>query len=135
MATLGTKLTKLRRNKGYSQEQVADILDISQPAYGKYENDATKPGIDMLLKLCEIYEIDLNELFEDSLNNMTVSGNQFEGSNMVANHQHVINMHSPELIENIMTNQENLIKSHENITQLMVSQNRLIEVLIEKLKN
>ncbi|WP_083997370.1 helix-turn-helix domain-containing protein [Chryseobacterium angstadtii] len=33
--TLGAKLTRLRNNKGYTQQEVADRLQISQPAYSK----------------------------------------------------------------------------------------------------
>lgn len=125
MSTIGTKLTRLRKNKGYSQQEVADLLQISQPAYHKWETDTVHPDLESLLKVSRIFDVDLGYLTEEGSN--LISNNQFEGSNMVANHQHVINMHSPELIDRLFKNQD-------LITELLSTQNKLIETLIEKIK-
>ncbi|SMC60987.1 helix-turn-helix domain-containing protein [Chryseobacterium sp. YR221] len=125
MLTLGTKLTRLRKKKGYSQQEVADLLDISQPAYHKWETDITHPDLENLLKVSKIFDVDLSYLTEEGSN--LISNNQFEGSNIVANHQHVINMHSPELIDRVLKNQE-------QITEILNSQNKLIEALIGKIR-
>ncbi|MBT2621898.1 helix-turn-helix transcriptional regulator [Chryseobacterium sp. ISL-6] len=108
MLTLGTKLTRLRKKKGYSQQEVADLLQISQPAYHKWETDMTHPDLENLLRVSKIFEVDLSYLTEEGSN--LISNNQFEGSNMVANHQHVINMHSPELLQTIVQNQQEISK-------------------------
>lgn len=60
MIVLGTKLTGLRKKEEYTQQEVADLLNISQPAYHKWETDLAKLAIDNLLKISEFYEIDLN---------------------------------------------------------------------------
>ncbi|WP_428143972.1 helix-turn-helix domain-containing protein [Chryseobacterium joostei] len=39
------KRGRLRTKKGYSQQQVADLLHIPQPTYHKWETDTAKPGI------------------------------------------------------------------------------------------
>ncbi len=125
MTTLGTKLSRLRRSKGYSQQELADKLGVSQPAYHKWETDHSTPDLETLLKLSRVFEVDLSYLTEEGSN--LIANNQFEGSNIVANHQHVINMHSPELMEIIIDNQK-------KIMEIAATQNKLFELLINKIK-
>lgn len=125
MTTLGTKLTRLRKNKGYSQQELADKIGVSQPAYHKWETDDVKPDLETLLKVSQVLDVDLSDLTDDY--NSLIQNSQFKGSNIVGNHQPVINMNSPELIDHV-------IKNQEQITEILNSQNKLIEVLIGKLK-
>ncbi len=37
--TLGDKLSKLRKESNYTQEQLADILGVSRRSIGKWESD------------------------------------------------------------------------------------------------
>lgn len=53
MATLGTKLGRLRREKKLTQEQIAEKLNVSQNAYNKWENDKAKPSMENIVKLAE----------------------------------------------------------------------------------
>ena len=124
MTTLGTKLIRLRQKKKYTQQQIADLLEISQPAYHKWETNIVQPDLESLIKLSQFFEVDLGYLTEEGSN--LISNNQFEGSNLVANHQHVINLHSPELIDSV-------IKNQEKIAEILTTQNKLIERLIGKM--
>jgi transcriptional regulator with XRE-family HTH domain len=63
--SLGTKLKQLRQNKNWSQADAAYRLDISQPAYNKWETDQAKPNIDKLGKIAEVFETDIYELLEN----------------------------------------------------------------------
>ncbi|ASW76314.1 hypothetical protein IQ37_19425 [Chryseobacterium piperi] len=126
MATLGTKLTRLRKNKGISQAEMALQLDVSQAAYNKWESDSSKPSVENLLKLCAVHDIEIGDLFDEATNDF--SNSKFEGSNIVANHCPVINMNSPEMMQSVLKNQE-------EITKLITNQNILIETLIGKLNN
>ncbi|SHE94754.1 helix-turn-helix domain-containing protein [Chryseobacterium takakiae] len=63
--SLGTKLRELRTGRNLSQTQVAMELDVSQTAYGKWESDQSKPGLDNLLKISEFYETDIYDLLEN----------------------------------------------------------------------
>ena len=62
---IGSKLRKLRMEKGYKQEYMADVLDISQKTYSNMENDKSSISIDTLKKIAEEYKIDLIELLSD----------------------------------------------------------------------
>ena len=45
----------LRNLHGYSQEQVAEIVNISRQAYAKWEKGETVPDIEKCAKLAEVY--------------------------------------------------------------------------------
>ncbi|MBQ8546724.1 MAG: helix-turn-helix transcriptional regulator [Clostridia bacterium] len=63
--TLGEKLTKLRKEKNYTQEQLADILNVSRQSISKWESDIAYPETDKLIKLGELYECSMDYLLKD----------------------------------------------------------------------
>lgn len=63
--TLGSKLSKLRKENNYTQEQIADILGVSRQAVSKWESDTTYPETEKLLKLGELYECSMDYLLKD----------------------------------------------------------------------
>lgn len=62
METFGTRLARLRKERGLTQDSVADRLHISAQAVSKWENDLTSPDIDTLIKLSEMLNVSLDEL-------------------------------------------------------------------------
>jgi transcriptional regulator with XRE-family HTH domain len=124
MVSLGTKLTRLRKKKGLTQQEVADKLNISQPAYHKWETDLAKPSVENLLKISEVYEIDLNDLLEETPT-FNITNNDCSIQN-IGNPNSNFYSESPELINGILKNQD-------AITSLLNAQNKLIETLIDKI--
>lgn len=59
---LGKILKSLRNSCKYSQQYVADCLNISRNAYMAWENGETQVNMRRLLQICEIYQISLQEL-------------------------------------------------------------------------
>ena len=53
--TLGDKLSKLRKENNYTQEQLADILGASRQAISKWENDISYPETDKLIRMSELF--------------------------------------------------------------------------------
>lgn len=53
----GEILSNLRKNNGYTQEQVASYLHISKSTVSNYENSLHFPPYDILLKLCDLYKV------------------------------------------------------------------------------
>lgn len=60
--TLGEKIYQLRRKQGYSQEELADKLNISRQSVSLWENNQTVPQIDYLIELSRLFNITLDEL-------------------------------------------------------------------------
>lgn len=61
------KLQKLRKEKGYSQEQLADLLEVSRQSVSKWESGTTYPEMDKLLMLCKIFNVTLDDLTNDEV--------------------------------------------------------------------
>ncbi len=75
--SLEIKLRKLRERKGWSQMKVALQLNISQPAYNKWETGQTKPTLQNLQKIAEIFEIDFYDLIKEQISNVGFSNSSF----------------------------------------------------------
>lgn len=72
--TVGERLLELRKKKGLSQEEVANILNVSRQTISKWETDSSTPDFDKIVPICELYEISANELLntnEDKSNQST----------------------------------------------------------------
>ena len=63
--TFGEKLQGLRRQRGWSQEQLADRVGVSRQALSKWERGAAKPDIDYVLKLCDLFGLSADALLRD----------------------------------------------------------------------
>ena len=58
---LGYRLKKGREAKRLSQQQIADLLGISQKTYSNYESCKSKPSVHHLNKLGRLLEINLTD--------------------------------------------------------------------------
>ncbi len=52
-----TRLRELRKSSGYSQEDIAEKLNISTSAYGFYEQGKTIPNADTISFLADLYDV------------------------------------------------------------------------------
>ena len=59
---IANRLQKLRKEKGYSQEQLALELGISRQAESKWERAESSPDTDNLILLARLYNVSLDEL-------------------------------------------------------------------------
>ncbi len=60
--TLGQKIANLRKEKGLTQEELAEKLDVSSQAVSKWENDISCPDIMLLPKLADIFGTTVDSL-------------------------------------------------------------------------
>ena len=59
---LANRLTKLRKDHGYSQEELAEKLGVSRQAISKWECAEASPDTDNLIALSKLYGISLDEI-------------------------------------------------------------------------
>ena len=64
---LSEKITLLRKQKGFSQEDLANMLDVSRQAVYKWENDASMPDIDKIKKMASLFDISFDRLLNDQI--------------------------------------------------------------------
>ena len=60
--TLGERICQYRIECRLSQQEVAEQLEVSRQSVSKWETDGAVPELDKLVKLCELFEVSLDEL-------------------------------------------------------------------------
>ena len=60
---VGKNLKEARKFKRLTQSEVAEYLLMSQAQYSRFENGVFELNYDQILTLCELYEIQPNDLF------------------------------------------------------------------------
>ena len=60
--SFGQRFQRLRKAKGFTQEQIAERVNISYQAVSKWENDISSPDISILGELANILEVTVDEL-------------------------------------------------------------------------
>lgn len=60
--TIGSRIAARRREKGMSQENLAEKLGVSSQAVSKWENDASCPDISLLPALAKLLDLTVDEL-------------------------------------------------------------------------
>lgn len=65
MMNLGEKIFKLRKEKGLSQEALAEQLGTTRQAVSKWENDQGYPETEKLLQLSNLFEVSVDFLLKD----------------------------------------------------------------------
>ena len=79
--TLGEKLTKLRKENNYTQEQLADLLGVSRQSISKWESDLAFPETEKIIRLGKMYSCSmdylLNEEADSEMGNSTETGTEW----------------------------------------------------------
>ena len=64
---IGENILKMRKEKGITQEQLADVLCISAGAISKWETETSIPDIAMLPKIANFFGVSIDRLFDFTL--------------------------------------------------------------------
>ena len=64
---LHDKLYNLRKKNGYTQSELAEILDVSRQSISTWELGTIKPSTSRLKKLSELYSVPLETLLDDGI--------------------------------------------------------------------
>lgn len=61
------KLFQLRREKGFSQENLADMLNVSRQSVSKWEAGMAMPEIDKLVSIADIFKVSVDSLLREDV--------------------------------------------------------------------
>lgn len=67
LKVIGTKIQEARKEKGYTQEYVAEKIDKSVDTFRGIENGRSVGSLESLLNICNVLEITLDYIFGDLL--------------------------------------------------------------------
>ena len=73
--TTGEKLQKLRKDHNYTQEELADIMNVSRQSISKWESDAAFPETEKLLALSKLYHCTVDYLLNADNNDVPDNAN------------------------------------------------------------
>lgn len=58
----GERLSELRKDRGYTQQQLGDMLTVSKYTISSYENSKTSPDDHNLIMMAELFDVSLDYL-------------------------------------------------------------------------
>ena len=57
----------LRKQRGWSQEELAQQLSVSRQSVSKWESGASVPDLDKILKMSEIFDVSTDALLKEEM--------------------------------------------------------------------
>ena len=123
---VGAKIKYLRKEKGLSQEQVAEYLHVSQSTYARIENGENATWASYLKPISELFNIPPEELIKHD----SVKVDTIETNNGAVYNVGTINQLSEKLIKQF----EKRIADKEAMIQLLQKTNSRLLELVERLK-
>lgn len=64
---LADKIISLRKQKGWSQEELAHQMDVSRQAVSKWESASSIPDLDRILKLGQLFQVSTDYLLKEEI--------------------------------------------------------------------
>ena len=75
---LADKIIKMRKMNGWSQEELADKMDVSRQAVSKWESAQSTPDLEKILQLSYLFGVSTDYLLKDELENEVFTENAGE---------------------------------------------------------
>ena len=66
---IGMFMKSLRKEKGLTQEQLAEVFNVSNRTVSRWENGNNMPDLDLLIEISDFYEVDLREILDGERRN------------------------------------------------------------------
>ena len=81
--TIGTKIQTLRKQRGLSQEQLAEILGVSRQAVSKWEAGQSVPDIDKIVLICDYFGVTTDYILRNEKLPKTEQEHESQPDNLV----------------------------------------------------
>ena len=65
---IGKNIQTIRKSFGYTQEKLAEEIEVSVRYISDIEQDKSKPSYEILIKICNIFQISLDQIFSEYIN-------------------------------------------------------------------
>lgn len=64
---IGKNIQAIRKSHGYTQEKLAEAIDVSTRYVSDIEQDNSKPSYEVLVRICNLFQIGLDQIFSEYL--------------------------------------------------------------------
>lgn len=98
-------LKKIRNESGISQQQLADVIGVSQQSINKYENQGVEPDIATLIKIADYFSISVDNLIGHTVPDSVSVAVTEEEYRLVRNYR-TLNMIEKEIVKLIIDNRQ-----------------------------
>lgn len=61
---IGLFLKELRKEKGLTQQQLAEIMNVSNRSISRWETGSNMPDLDLLISIANYYDVELKEILD-----------------------------------------------------------------------
>lgn len=127
---ISRNLKSLRRKNQYTQEDIAEKINVSRQSVAKWENGESTPDIESCIKLANLYNVKLDDLVNHSEEKTGIAvppkGKYFFGSVVVGERGQIVIPKEARTIFNINTGDKLLILGDEERGLGIVHQRDLI---------
>lgn len=65
---IGKNIQEIRKSNGYTQEKLAEQIEVSVRYISDIEQDRSKPSYEVLIGICNTFNIGLDQIFSKYLN-------------------------------------------------------------------
>ena len=86
MKLTGNFLKELRKEKGITQEQLAEIMGVAGRTVSRWETASNMPDLSLLLQLAEFYKVDVGELLDGKRKEKTSDNEDKELLNKISDY-------------------------------------------------
>jgi len=116
--SVGKNLRRLRAKTKFSQQEIADYLEVDRITYSKLENETSDVKSQYVPKLAEIFNVKISELFKDG------EKNQVDDNVENKDKAERIGLQKEKVIINIinLNNENSAIKLKEEIEKILNNQ-------------
>ena len=93
-------LKAIRTNKGFTQQQVADALEITKGTYSGYETGRREPDVFKIKALAQLFDVSGDELLETGFNNTEIKFTSEEKTHIKK--YRTLDEHGKKLVDNVL---------------------------------
>ncbi len=118
MDTIIDRIKEQRKKKGFSHENMAHELNISQAAYSKIEKNETRLTVDRLFEIANILEVSVSELLEGNASRTyNQHQHEFHDYSLGVGHQEVENQNiyqeNKEILDKLLITKDEIISKQQ----------------------
>ena len=86
---IGLFMKELRKEKGITQEALAEILNVSGRTVSRWETGSNMPDLDILILMADFYDIEIRELLDGERKSETMNKEMEETLLKIADYNNV----------------------------------------------